>query len=72
MLDRARRVCVKYVLKYLSLFIKDKNVILSTMNRTLDRVPHFDEKSLNYPIRTVIQSSILESKTWDCDVYNDR
>jgi hypothetical protein len=33
-------------------------------DRTFDRVPHFDEKSLEYPIRTLLPEKAPRSYTW--------
>ncbi len=42
------------------------------MNRTLDRLVHFDEKSRNYPIRTLVDGKAPRSYTWRCDTYLDQ
>lgn len=43
------------------------------MERTLDRIPHFDPLSLNYPIRTLIDTTkVPRSYTWGCDTYNNQ
>jgi hypothetical protein len=43
------------------------------MERTLDRIPHFDPLSRNYPIRALIDSTKQpRSYTWGCDTYNDQ
>jgi hypothetical protein len=42
-------------------------------NRTLDRIVKFDERSRNYPIRTLIsKSSKPRSYTWACDLNLDQ
>ena len=42
------------------------------MERTFDRVPRFDEKSRQYPIRTVVGSRKPRSYTWSCGSYLDQ
>lgn len=40
--------------------------------RTLDRLPLFDEKSRAYPIRTLLPSEIGRSYNWRCDLWLDQ
>jgi hypothetical protein len=43
------------------------------MNRTFDRLVNFDERSREYPIRTMIRSLAKpRSYTWRCNVYLDQ
>lgn len=42
------------------------------MKRILDRVPHFDEKSRNFPIRTSLTTNVIQTKVWECNIYNDQ
>ena len=42
------------------------------MDRTLDRLPQFDERSRNFPITAVVNTSVYTSKTWPCEIYNDQ
>lgn len=42
-----------------------------TLDVRLDRVVQFDERSRNYPVRTVI-SQIPKTKTWACNRWNDQ
>jgi hypothetical protein len=39
------------------------------MNRIFDRIVHFDEKSRNFPIRTLIGEKPRRSYTWRCDTF---
>jgi hypothetical protein len=45
---------------------------LTTMTRTLDRVPHFDNRSREYPIRTLLNTTQPRSYTWRCDTWLDQ
>jgi hypothetical protein len=41
--------------------------------RVLDRRQEFDERSKDYPIRSLMEGmEALRSYTWSCDVYNDQ
>lgn len=41
--------------------------------RVLDRLAEFDERSREYPIRTLLGTTeVLRSYTWACDMYNDQ
>ncbi len=43
-----------------------------TENRTLDRIVEFDERSRNYPIRAVIETSVFRDRLWACNTWNDQ
>jgi hypothetical protein len=48
-------------------------VVEAIMERTFDRLPEFDERSRQYPIRALIDTSVTpRSYTWGCDYYNDQ
>ena len=40
--------------------------------RKLDRVVRFDERSRNYPIRSIIKQTEPRSYTWKCDLWLDQ
>lgn len=42
------------------------------MDKRLDRIPEFDEKSRNYPATVGIEDNPFRSYTWSCSVYLDQ
>lgn len=42
------------------------------MDRTLDRLPEFDERSRSFPIRAAVGDKPLRSYTWRCDTWLDQ
>src|SRR5690349_17955050 len=45
---------------------------MANTQRTFDRIVQFDEQSRNYPIMAVVPTTVLTSKTWDCNTWNDQ
>jgi hypothetical protein len=46
---------------------------IQNMERKLDRLVSFDERSRDYPIRALIDTTVTpRSYTWGCDIYNDQ
>lgn len=45
---------------------------MTEQQRTFDRIAVFDERSRNYPIRTVIESDVFRTKDWECNTWNDQ
>lgn len=43
-----------------------------TTTRTLDRIVHFDERSRNFPITAVVNTSAYKTTVWECETYNDQ
>ena len=40
--------------------------------RTLDRVVHLDERSRDFPITALVNTSAYKTTEWDCNTYNDQ
>lgn len=43
-----------------------------TLDRRLDRVKEFDERSRAFPIRTLVEDKKLKSRVWACDEFYDQ
>lgn len=39
------------------------------MDRKLDRIPHFDERSRNYPVRALVGATKPVAKVWPCTTW---
>jgi hypothetical protein len=45
---------------------------MSNIERTLDRIPEFDERSRAFPIRTLVAAKKPRSYTWTCNTWLDQ